>query len=297
MAMRIIAESARLLGAPRLIPIASAHIDGALYHGNSGTLFAESAGRRRRPGHGARDAQCRGARPDGLLARPARGADALDGAAHDGGLPQARLRAELDLRALSGGAPAGARQRRRLGRVQRRRVLQFGARRTHQPLWRFSRHRLRDCRPRARLRPAPAGEPPGEHWSSMSPDCRASFLGSDIAWPILGSLYGREVGNTVGVVTGIASHPGEDALKAFGAAAASSGAVGLFHIAGVTPEAPDADNRTWRSAGRDGDRRQRGDGADAQARLSTAAERRRHRRRGDRQPASVVRRIRPRSKA
>ena len=60
-----------------------------------------------------------------------------------------------------------------------------------------------------------------------------------IAWPILGSLYGREVGNTVGVVTGVASHPGEDALKAFGAAAASSGAVGLFHIAGVTPEAPD----------------------------------------------------------
>jgi predicted aconitase len=40
-AMRIVAESARLLGAPRLIPIASAHIDGALYHGDSGTLFAE----------------------------------------------------------------------------------------------------------------------------------------------------------------------------------------------------------------------------------------------------------------
>jgi predicted aconitase len=67
----------------------------------------------------------------------------------------------------------------------------------------------------------------------------ASFLGSEIAWPVLGSLYGREVGNAVGVVTGIASHPGEDALKAFGAAAASSGAVGLFHIAGMTPEASD----------------------------------------------------------
>ena len=42
MAMRIVAESATLLGAPRLIPIASAHIDGAFYHGDSGTLFAES---------------------------------------------------------------------------------------------------------------------------------------------------------------------------------------------------------------------------------------------------------------
>jgi predicted aconitase len=66
-----------------------------------------------------------------------------------------------------------------------------------------------------------------------------SFLASAFAWPILGSLYGREVGDAVGVVAGVAEHPGEDALKAFGAAAASSGAVGLFHVAGVTPEAPD----------------------------------------------------------
>jgi predicted aconitase len=69
-----------------------------------------------------------------------------------------------------------------------------------------------------------------------------AFLASEIAWPVLGSLYGREVGNAVGVVVGIDRHPGEDALKAFGAAAASSGAVGLFHIAGVTPEAPDVEN-------------------------------------------------------
>ena len=41
MAMRIVAETARLMGAGRLIPIESAHIDGALYHGDSGTLFAE----------------------------------------------------------------------------------------------------------------------------------------------------------------------------------------------------------------------------------------------------------------
>ena len=41
-AMRIVAEAARLMGAPRLIPVASAHIDGALYHGDSGTLFAEA---------------------------------------------------------------------------------------------------------------------------------------------------------------------------------------------------------------------------------------------------------------
>jgi predicted aconitase len=65
------------------------------------------------------------------------------------------------------------------------------------------------------------------------------FLASEIAWPVLGSLFGRLVGTAIGVVAGIPAHPGEDALKAFGAAAASTGAVGLFHIAGVTPEAPD----------------------------------------------------------
>ena len=41
MAMSIVADSARLLGAARLVAIASAHIDGCLYHGDSGTLFAE----------------------------------------------------------------------------------------------------------------------------------------------------------------------------------------------------------------------------------------------------------------
>jgi predicted aconitase len=66
-----------------------------------------------------------------------------------------------------------------------------------------------------------------------------AFLASEVAWPVLGSLYGREIGTDIGVVAGVAAHPGEDALKAFGAAAASTGAVGLFHIAGVTPEAPD----------------------------------------------------------
>lgn len=67
------------------------------------------------------------------------------------------------------------------------------------------------------------------------------FLATEAAWPVLGNLYGRLAGDSVGVVTGIARSPGEDRLKAFGAAAASSGAVGLFHIAGVTPEAPTAE--------------------------------------------------------
>ena len=42
MAMRIVAETGRIMGAVRLVPIASAHIDGCLYHGDSGVEFAET---------------------------------------------------------------------------------------------------------------------------------------------------------------------------------------------------------------------------------------------------------------
>ena len=41
MAMRIVLGTARMLGAGELVSIASAHIDGCLYHGESGTHFAE----------------------------------------------------------------------------------------------------------------------------------------------------------------------------------------------------------------------------------------------------------------
>jgi predicted aconitase len=40
------------------------------------------------------------------------------------------------------------------------------------------------------------------------------------------------------VIDGLHVKPNEDQLKALGAAAASSGSVALFHIVGVTPEAP-----------------------------------------------------------
>ncbi|MCZ6858658.1 MAG: aconitase X, partial [Gemmatimonadetes bacterium] len=41
MAMRIVAEMGGILGAERLAPITSAHIDGCLYHGDGGVEFAE----------------------------------------------------------------------------------------------------------------------------------------------------------------------------------------------------------------------------------------------------------------
>jgi predicted aconitase len=61
-------------------------------------------------------------------------------------------------------------------------------------------------------------------------------------WGALGGLIGRLAGNywAVPVIEGIAAAPGSDALKHFGAAMASFGSVGLFHMVGVTPEARDA---------------------------------------------------------
>lgn len=66
-----------------------------------------------------------------------------------------------------------------------------------------------------------------------------STLDKDLLYVALGHLLGRTVGTDVAVITGLDDRAGEDRLKALGAAAASSGSVGMFHVVGVTPEAPD----------------------------------------------------------
>lgn len=62
---------------------------------------------------------------------------------------------------------------------------------------------------------------------------------ADDFYPVLGHLLGRWAESDPTAIVGIPGTPSEDALKALGAAAASSGAVALFHLPGVTPEAPD----------------------------------------------------------
>ena len=55
--------------------------------------------------------------------------------------------------------------------------------------------------------------------------------------PVLGYLVGKIAQGRVPVIDGLRITPDEDQLKALGAGANSSGAVALFHIVGVTPEA------------------------------------------------------------
>ncbi|WP_175921580.1 aconitase X [Burkholderia latens] len=59
----------------------------------------------------------------------------------------------------------------------------------------------------------------------------------DIYFAALGLLIGRIAGAVVPAIVGLPADTTEDELKALGAAAASSGAVALFHAVGVTPEA------------------------------------------------------------
>lgn len=240
MAMRIVAESARLLGAPRLIPIASAHIDGALYHGDSGTLFAE------RLVEGSAKVAVRSTLNVGAL--DLMGCSRIRLAEPRRGMARRMMEAYRKLGCEQSWtcAPYQAGHRPALGSdvawgesnavVFCNSVL--GARTN-----RYGDFLDIACAITGRAPDYGLHRPDNRRArlvfdvSDLSP----SFLASEVAWPVLGSLYGREVGNAIGVVRGVGSHPGEDALKAFGAAAASSGAVGLFHIAGVTPEAPDVE--------------------------------------------------------
>jgi predicted aconitase len=64
------------------------------------------------------------------------------------------------------------------------------------------------------------------------------FAARDDFYPVLGHYLGKKAGERIAVLTNLAARPTEDQLKALGAAAASSGSVALFHIVGVTPEAP-----------------------------------------------------------
>lgn len=235
LAMRVLVESARVLDATRLVPIRSAHIDGCLYHGDSGTLFAE--------------------RLVGLGARVA--------------VPTTLNVGALDL--LHGGRtrlePAARSMAHRLMAAH----IAMGARQTwtcapyqagHRPAagedvaWGESNavafcnsvlgartNRYGDfldiCAAITGRAPRTGLHLPENRLARILIDATAvpqSFWRNDIAFPILGAWLGRTVGQQVAAIEGI-GHPTEDQLKALGAAAASSGSVGLFHVIGVTPEA------------------------------------------------------------
>ncbi|MBC2884081.1 aconitase X catalytic domain-containing protein [Ochrobactrum sp. CM-21-5] len=238
MAMRIVADTAKLMGASRLIPIASAHIDGALYHGDSGTLFAEKLV------EGGAKVKVRSTLNVGSIDLTGCSRNLLP--AHEAHMAKRMMRAYIKLGCEPSWtcAPYQAGHRPEKGSdvawgesnavVFCNSVL--GARTNRYGDFLDIACAIAGCAPDYGLHRTE------NRRATVVLDIAAidpAFLGSEVAWPILGNLFGRSVGTNVGVVAGSSVHPGEDDLKAFGAAAASVGAVGLFHVAGVTPEAPD----------------------------------------------------------
>ncbi len=239
MALRIVAEAARLMGAPRLIPVASAHIDGALYHGDSGTLFAEKLV------EGSARVAVRATLNVGALA-PA-GCAAIRLAAHERDMAGRMMRAyeAMGCEPSWTCAPYQAGHRPAKGTdvawgesnavVFCNSVL--GARTN-----RYGDFLDIACAI-AGVAPDYGLHRPENRIATMLIDARGlsrDLRASDVFYPVLGTLLGRTAGTAIAVIDGLQGCTTEDRLKALGAASASAGGVGLFHVAGVTPEAPDA---------------------------------------------------------
>ena len=115
----------------------------------------------------------------------------------------------------------------------------------------------------------------------------------DAFYPTLGYHVGTIASNDIPVLTGLErAAPTADDLRAFGAAFATTSAAAMFHIVGVTPEAPTLDAVTDPGgAGPAGAGRRRRAGAD----VGRAEQRHRHAYRDGRprQPALLADRVRP----
>jgi predicted aconitase len=72
----------------------------------------------------------------------------------------------------------------------------------------------------------------------LAADVPSALRDADVLYPVLGIVLGRRAGSRVAALDGLPPDLGEDRLKAICAAAASSGAVAMFHVVGSTPEAP-----------------------------------------------------------
>ncbi len=240
MAMRIVAEAGRLLGAERLIEIESAHIDGCLYHGDSAVHFAE-----RLSGHGAR-----------VRVPTTCNVGALD-LIHPQIVTADRHTRSMARRLMEAHVAVGCRPTWTCAPYQAGHRPSLGA----QVAWGESNaicfvnsvlgartNRYGDF---LDLACAITGRAP--YYGLHKQENRRARMVIDVSglsrqiktdptFPaVLGALIGRVAGDSVAVVSGLDQQLTEDDLKALGAAAASSGAVGLFHIVGVTPEAVDLD--------------------------------------------------------
>lgn len=247
MAMRIVVAAAELVGAKRLVEITSAHIDGCLHHGDGGVEFAE-----RLVLGGGR-----------VVVPTTLNVGALD-LLHPGKVRTDAHNTDMARRQMDAYVAMGARATFTCAPYQVGHEPAAG----EQVAWGESNaiafvnsvlgartERYGDfldacC--------ALTGRAPlyGLHLdenrhatvvidASRVPDALKS---RDVFYPVLGTWLGLTVGQEVSAIEGLPTNVTRDQLKALGAAAASTGAVALFHVVGVTPEAPTLEAATGKEA-------------------------------------------------
>jgi predicted aconitase/predicted aconitase with swiveling domain len=240
MAMRILVTMAGVYGAPRLLDIESAHIDGCLYHGASGLEFAE-----RLVSGGARVVVPTTLNVGAMdLLHP----EVFRGPAQVGQWATRLMQAyeAMGCRPTFTCAPYQALHRPPLGAqiawaesnaiVFANSVL--GARTNRYGDFIDICCALTGRAPDVGLHRA---ENRRGQWLFRLRDVPPRLLGEDVLFPVLGYWLGARTGTKIPVIDGLLPGTTEDQLKALGAAAASSGGVALFHAVGVTPEAPTLD--------------------------------------------------------
>ncbi len=237
LAMRIIVDMAGVMGADRLIDITSAHIDGCLYHGRAGLDFAERlvAGRGRVTvpstlNVGYLDLL----HPDLYRGDVSTASDAKR---------QMDLYTQMGCRPTWTCAPYQLPERPAPGEhvawAESNAIVfcnsVLGARTNRYGDFLDICAAITGRVPDAGLH---RDEDRLAKWVVHLDGLPERLLTSYALFPILGHVLGKEVGSAVPAIVGLPSGTGEDRLKALGAAAASSGAVAMFHAVGITPEAP-----------------------------------------------------------
>jgi predicted aconitase len=247
LAMRIVVEMAGVLGAERLIDVTAAHVDGCLYHGVAGLEFAErliAAGARVRVPTTLNVGYLDLLHPERYRGDAAIAANARR---------QMDAYVAMGCRATWTCAPYQLAERPAPGEhvawaesnaivfcnsVLGARTARYGdfidiaaAITGRVPLAGLHRDEERLANLVVRLEGVPM-----------------RLLNSDVLFPVLGHLLGREAGSAVAAIVDLPEDTSEDRLKALGAAAASSGSVAMFHAIGITPEAPTIEAATGGAA-------------------------------------------------
>lgn len=239
LALQLVEQAARILGAPRLIPISFAHVDACFYTGQSHVDFVkfllEHDAKLSVPtwtNNSVASPDDGGLRPEGSDPEMVRGAHEL-----------MELYAKLGCKPtwtcapyqLAGGPKFGD----HIAVGESNAVVFYnsavGARTNKYGDYLDVACAITGLAPFAGLH-TDEGRMADIHFSCASiPD---AWKRQDISFHLLGHVVGRKAGRRIPVISNLPRETNTDQLKALCAASASSGGVELLHVVGVTPEAP-----------------------------------------------------------